>query len=63
MRCTCCNRNLNDFELTRKYASTGEYADMCNRCSEDLDIAFITRDDLSPFEQTEDDEFEIEDDD
>jgi hypothetical protein len=41
MRCTCCNRNLSDFESTRKNRTTGEYLDMCNQCyssvQEDLD--------------------------
>ena len=32
MRCSCCDRLLNDFESTRKSQSTGEYLDMCNKC-------------------------------
>jgi len=32
MRCTCCDRLLNDFEATRKSKTTGEYLDMCNKC-------------------------------
>ena len=31
MRCYACNKNLSDFESTRKYSS-GEYVDMCNDC-------------------------------
>ena len=48
MRCVACNKNLSDFESTRKSAETGEYLDMCNECffyTED-DIATIDRDDL-----------------
>ncbi len=48
MRCVACNKNLSDFESTRKSAETGEYLDMCNDCffyTED-DIATIDRDDL-----------------
>ena len=32
MRCIACNRNLSDFESTRKSKTTGEYLDMCNKC-------------------------------
>ena len=32
MRCTCCDRLLNDFESTRKSKTTGDYLDMCNGC-------------------------------
>jgi len=32
MHCCCCDRNLSDFESTRKSKSTGEYLDMCNAC-------------------------------
>lgn len=32
MRCYCCDKNLNDFESTRKSVSSGEYLDMCNKC-------------------------------
>lgn len=32
MRCTCCDRLLNDFESTRKSKTTGEYLDTCNKC-------------------------------
>lgn len=48
MRCVACNKNLSDFESTRKSAETGEYLDMCNDCffyTED-EIATIDRDDL-----------------
>lgn len=59
MRCSCCNNVLTDFEATRKFKSTGDYADMCNTCVRELpdDIEFIVRGDLvgdiSP-EETED---------
>lgn len=46
MRCTCCNKNLNDFEATRKHALTGEYLDMCNGCIKDLNIPTKERRDL-----------------
>ena len=48
MRCLACNKNLSDFESTRKSAETGEVLDICHDCffyTED-DIATIDRDDL-----------------
>lgn len=32
MRCCCCDRQLNDYEATRKNAITGEYFDLCQAC-------------------------------
>jgi hypothetical protein len=32
MRCLSCDRKLNDYERTRKYASSGTFVDLCNRC-------------------------------
>ncbi len=32
MRCLACNRKLNDYERTRKYASSGAFVDLCNGC-------------------------------
>ena len=31
MRCIACNKNLNDFESTRK-DSEGHFIDLCNHC-------------------------------
>ena len=36
MRCLACNKNLNDFESTRKNLVTGEYIDLCNTCFRDV---------------------------
>ena len=64
MRCSCCNRALNDYESTLKSAQTNEYLDTCMKCLKDLDIATIGRSDLSPFaEDDEENEFEFEDED
>ena len=42
MRCQACDRNLSDFESTRKDSKTGEFIDLCNQCAgiinEDLSI-------------------------
>lgn len=32
MRCLACNKRLNDKERTRKYASSGTFVDLCDRC-------------------------------
>jgi len=32
MRCVCCDKQLNDFESTRRHALTREFLDMCNSC-------------------------------
>ncbi len=31
-RCRSCDKILNDYEMTRKSAVTGEYFDLCNGC-------------------------------
>jgi hypothetical protein len=40
MRCLACDKRLNDRESTRKYASSGTFVDLCDRCfstiSEDI---------------------------
>lgn len=56
MRCQCCDRNLNDYESTRKHAETGDYLDICNTCLNDIpNIPVEVRNDLSPFDETEED--------
>ena len=55
MRCTCCNKILNDFEATRRHAVTGEFLDICNKCIKDLGIPSIDRSDLKPNEEMVDD--------
>jgi len=32
MRCKACNKQLNDFESTRKGFESGEFIDLCNEC-------------------------------
>ena len=48
MRCVACNKALNDYESTRKSATTGEYLDLCNGCFHaiDQDVEAIARPDL-----------------
>ena len=38
IRCSCCNRNLSDYESTLRSANTGDYLDTCVKCLRDLDI-------------------------
>jgi len=56
MRCIACNKNLNDFESTRKSTTTGEYVDLCNHCFHNVeqDIESIVREDLRDEESVED---------
>ena len=36
MRCIACDKQLSDFESTRKSATTGEYVDLCNTCFQSI---------------------------
>ena len=36
MKCVCCDRNLNDYEATRRHALTNDFLDLCNRCMKDM---------------------------
>lgn len=53
-RCVACDKNLNDYESTRKDLH-GNYLDMCNRCYGEIkeDVLSVERDDLSPTEELE----------
>jgi NAD-dependent SIR2 family protein deacetylase len=52
MRCIACDKNLNDFESTRKDLH-GKYIDMCNACYSEIkdDVLSIERQDLSTTEE------------
>jgi hypothetical protein len=52
MRCIACDKNLNDFESTRKDLH-GNYIDMCNGCYGEIkdDVLSIERQDLSTTEE------------
>jgi hypothetical protein len=32
MRCQACDKNLNDWESTKKNEGTGKYYDLCSKC-------------------------------
>jgi hypothetical protein len=55
MRCIACNKNLSDFESTRKSTVTGEYIDLCNGCYSGVGIVSEDREDLRDVEVTDDD--------
>ena len=48
MRCVACDKNLNDFESTRKHSITGEFLDLCNHCFHEIenDLSIDEREDL-----------------
>jgi len=48
MRCLACDRNLTDFESTRKHTDTGEYLDLCNKCYNEIqaDVETVTEERL-----------------
>lgn len=59
MRCIACDKNLNDFESTRKDLYGG-YLDMCNQCYGEIkdEVLSIERQDLSVTEEIADDDFD-----
>lgn len=46
MRCIGCNKELTDFEATRKYADSEEFIDLCNDCFSYTGIKAVERADL-----------------
>ena len=59
MRCLACDKNLSDYESTRRYSQSGEFIDLCNHCfhsgvSEQLN--FSEREDLAEYEDANEDE-------
>ena len=43
MRCLCCNRNLDDMELTLRHPETNEFLDTCRKCLSFIPITPLTR--------------------
>jgi hypothetical protein len=58
MRCHCCDKNLNDYESTRKSVSTGEYLDMCNKCYSTVSDDLLSEVRYDLYDGNEDDEYE-----
>lgn len=64
MRCIACNKQLNDYESTRRHAITNEFLDTCNRCMKDIpNIPTKDRQDLLKEAEYDDDLMDIEDND
>jgi hypothetical protein len=62
MKCSCCDRLLNDYESTLRHAETLEFMDTCMSCLEGLNIPTIGREDLNMFDASEDEETYNDDD-
>ena len=64
-RCRACNKRLTEYEATIKYASNGEFVDLCSRDLVWLDnVPLIERADLKSnetYHPDPDDESETED--
>jgi hypothetical protein len=58
MRCQCCDKNLNDYESTRKSVSTGEYLDMCNKCYSTISDDLLSEVRYDLYDGNEDDGYE-----
>lgn len=61
MRCYCCDKNLSDFESTRKSVTTGEYLDMCNKCYSTIKDDLISEERYDLYDGDEDEMTETED--
>ena len=46
MRCVGCNKELTDFEATRRYADSEEFIELCNDCFSCTGIKAVERHDL-----------------
>jgi hypothetical protein len=58
MRCQCCDKNLNDYESTRKSVSTGEYLDMCNKCYSTVSDDLLSEVRYDLYDGNEEDEYD-----
>ena len=58
MRCQCCDKNLNDYESTRKSVSTGEYLDMCNKCYSTISDDLLSEVRYDLYDGNEEDEYD-----
>jgi hypothetical protein len=57
MRCQCCDKNLNDYESTRKSVSSGEYLDMCNKCYSTISDDLLSEVRYDLYDGNEEDEY------
>lgn len=66
MRCVSCDKNLSEFETTRKIVredGTTSYPDLCNRCYRESGLSsvatIVERQDLIHQEDIEEEEYEF----
>lgn len=59
MRCIACNKNLSDFESTRKYADSQQYVDLCNKCFSTISDSVTTVERLD-LKHLEEEDFDLE---
>ena len=52
-----CNKNLSDFESTRKNEVTGEYEDLCNECYSAIQNNITESEEDTPTVEYTDDEY------
>ncbi len=45
-RCECCNKKLNEYEMTLRHLHTDEFLNTCMKCLDGLGIPMKGRDDL-----------------
>ena len=58
-RCLACNKNLSNYESTRKYKGTHVYIDLCNSCFSSSDMVTLPVDDVPDFSNVSDDDEEL----
>ena len=58
-RCYACDKELNDYEATRKSRTTGEYLDLCDYCFSEVSDIFIDVEERLDLKETEELEQEI----
>lgn len=61
MRCSCCNKNLSDYESTLRHPVTNEFLDTCNKCLVDTGIKPVEQAFSDPLQfDVDDDPYESE---
>jgi NAD-dependent SIR2 family protein deacetylase len=60
MRCIACDKNLSDFESTRKHHESGEYIDMCNKCYSTIQQDVTDVDERHDLRHVDDDNYDYD---
>lgn len=59
MRCLSCNKELTDFEATRRFSESKDFVDLCNGCFKHIEksVNVTERNDLrlNDYDETEED--------